>query len=98
ARTGDVGVFGANDMAMLDQLSATQSQLSALTLGGPRGLTPEQYQASLGGLSGSVEQLQDAISRRSAGFKQQPITIEQVQQSLPPRAALVEFFVYGPYD
>jgi hypothetical protein len=81
---------------LFDQLSSAQSQLSALMLGGP-GRTPlNEYRAAISLLEEKVEQLQDAISRRSGEFRQQtqPVTIEQVQQTIPPGAALVEFFSY----
>lgn len=96
--SGEFKLLGANEIGTLDQLSATQSQLSSLILGGQRDLPPEQYKASLNVLGARAEQLQDIVSRLGAEFKQQPVTIEQVQQSLPPRAALVEFFNYRPYE
>jgi CHAT domain-containing protein/Tfp pilus assembly protein PilF len=88
------------DRALLDQLSAAQAQLSALTLGGPRQSTPEEYEAAVARLEAEVERLQDEVSSRSAEFRvqTQPVTIEQVQKALPPGAALVEFFSYYPYN
>ncbi len=89
------------DRALLDRLSAAQSRLSALVLGGPgehaagRSTGPPSR-----GSKREVERLQDAVSRRSAEFRAQtqPVTVEQVRQALPAGAALVEFFSYEPFD
>ena len=88
------------DRELLDQLSAAQSRLSALALGGPGKTPPQEHAAEVARLQAEVERLQDAVSRRSAEFRArtQPVTLEQVRQALPAGAALVEFFSYQPYD
>jgi CHAT domain-containing protein/tetratricopeptide (TPR) repeat protein len=88
------------DKALLDQLSVAQSQLSARVLGGP-GQTPmQEHREAIARLEAQVERLQDFIGRRSAEFRvqSQPVTIEQVRQALPGKAALVEFFSYKPFN
>jgi tetratricopeptide (TPR) repeat protein/CHAT domain-containing protein len=88
------------DRALLLQLSAAQSQLSALVLNGP-GRTPlEEYRAAVTRLEEQAEHLQNSVGWASFEFKAQtqPATIEQVQQALPAGAALVEFFSYQPLD
>jgi CHAT domain-containing protein/tetratricopeptide (TPR) repeat protein len=87
------------DRALLKQLLATQSRLSKLVLGGRDNMSAKEYGAVVARLENEVEGLQDKISRRSAEFRvqTQPVTIEQVQQALPPGAALVEFFTYRPF-
>ena len=88
------------DREILDQLSAAQSQLSALLLSDPGGTAPEEHRAAANRLGEEVEQLQDAVSRRSSEFgaQVQPVTVERVRQALPAGAALVEFFSYQPFD
>ena len=88
------------DRALLDQLSTTQAQLSALVLNGPGKSPPAEHRAAVARLEAEGERLQDAIGRRSAEFKAQaqPVTLTQVQQAIPADAALVEFFSYRPYD
>jgi CHAT domain-containing protein/tetratricopeptide (TPR) repeat protein len=88
------------DRVLLDQLSATQSQLSALVLGGPGQTPPTEQKVAVSRLEAEVERLQDDVSRRSAEFRvrTQPVAIEQVRQALPPGAALAEFFSYRPFD
>ncbi|HEX6623813.1 MAG TPA: tetratricopeptide repeat protein, partial [Pyrinomonadaceae bacterium] len=86
--------------ALLDQLSAAQTQLSALTLGDPGKTPPQEHRDAAARLEAEVERLQDAVSRRSAEFRvqTQPVTIEQVRAAIPPGAALVEVFYYRPFD
>jgi tetratricopeptide (TPR) repeat protein/CHAT domain-containing protein len=86
--------------ALLDQLSAAQSQLSKLVLDGPGNKSPDEYRAAVSQLEVRVERLQDTVGKRSAEFKvqAQPITTERVRRALPPGAALVEFFSYRPFD
>jgi CHAT domain-containing protein/tetratricopeptide (TPR) repeat protein len=88
------------DKALLDQLSVAQSQLSARVLGGAGEATAQEHRETIARLEAQVEQLQDSIGRRSAEFRlrTQPVTIEQVRQSLPRGAALIEFFSYKPFD
>jgi CHAT domain-containing protein len=63
-------------------------------------LTPEQRQERIARLEAEDEKLQTTISRRSEEFRvqSQPVTLDTVQQRIPADAALVEFFVYQPFD
>lgn len=88
------------DRSLLDQLSAAQSELSSLVLGGPGGSTPGEHRAAVSRLEAEAERLLDAVSRRSAEFRARTraVTIEQVREALPPGSALVEIFSYYPFD
>ena len=88
------------DQSLLDALSAAQSQLSVLVLGGPGETPPAEHRADISRLEAEVERLQDAVSRRSAAFRvqTQPVTVEQVRRALPAGGALAEFFAYQPFD
>ncbi|HEY9284054.1 MAG TPA: tetratricopeptide repeat protein, partial [Pyrinomonadaceae bacterium] len=88
------------DRKLLDRLSAAQSELSSLTLGGPGETSVADHRAAVSRLEAEVERLQDAVGRRSAEFRTQtrPVTVESVQRAIPAGAALVEFFSYRPVD
>lgn len=88
------------DRALLDRLSAAQSELSSVVLGGPGETPPAGHRAAVSRIESEVERLQDAVSRRSAEFRLRalPVTIEQVQGAIPAGAALAEFFSYRPTD
>lgn len=86
--------------ALLDQLSSTQTELSKLELGGPRGMKVEDHRNAVFQLKLQTEQLQDLISRQSQQFKVQmePVILEQVSRGLPRDSALIEFFLYKPFN
>jgi len=86
------------DQALFDQLAETRSQLAALTLkvSGPD--KPETYRARLKSLEDKVEDLESALSVRSAELRTQtqPVTLAAVQAKLPESSALIEFAVCTP--
>jgi CHAT domain-containing protein len=88
------------DHSLLERLSVAQSQLAKLVFNGPKNMPSEEYATAAMHLEVQVEQLQDAISRRSAEFRvlAEPITLEQVSQVVPEDGALVEFFSYKPFN
>lgn len=91
------------DQQLLDQLAAAQSQLAKLRLAGTDAndpSTPEQRSTREQRLTTEIENLQAAISSRSAEFRArtQPVTLEAVQKALPAGAALVELFSYEPFN
>jgi CHAT domain-containing protein/Tfp pilus assembly protein PilF len=90
--------FNPRDGALLDQYINTCSQLGTHLYSGPGKINPAQYRAKIKRLEEQVEQLEAQISARSAEFcaQSQPITIEAVQATIPPDAALVEFVSYYP--
>ena len=92
--------LNADDRALLDQLSETNSRLANLALGGPGRTPPEEYRKRLAGLEESREKLESAISRRNAEFRaqSQPVTLAAIQAAIPPEAALIEFASYRPFD
>jgi CHAT domain-containing protein/Tfp pilus assembly protein PilF len=88
------------DQKLLDQLADTLSHLATLQLSNVVKLTPEARRAETLRLEAEQEQLEDNISRRSAEFRAvtRPITLDAVRQAIPPDAALVELFVYAPFN
>ena len=89
-----------DDQKLLDQLIAVQSQLANLQLSSTGKLAPETRRAEIMRLSAEQERLEDAVSRRSAEFPTvaRPITLDAVRQAVPADAALVELFIYKPFD
>ena len=88
------------DKELFQQFVAVAQQRSNLTFQGLGNLRPETYRTRLSELAAEQEKLEDALSSRSATFRQQvtPIALEGVRQVLPSEAALVEWFRYLPYD
>jgi CHAT domain-containing protein len=88
------------DQKLLDDLSATTSELSGLSLGGPKKLLPAEYKSKLNSLEQRRDTLEDEISRRSQGYYEpdRAVTLAAVQSAIPSDAALLEFAVYRPYD
>ncbi|WP_363268433.1 tetratricopeptide repeat-containing protein [Okeania sp. SIO2B3] len=64
----------------------------------PKNLPLEQYRQQVANLKGKAEKLEADLSRASAAFGKtsQPVTIEIVQQLIPPDAALLEIMQYKP--
>jgi CHAT domain-containing protein/Flp pilus assembly protein TadD len=92
--------LNADDRALLDQLSETNSRLARLALGGPGRTSSEEFRKQLAGLEESREKMESAISRRNAEFRaqSQPVTLAAIQAAIPPDAALIEFASYHPFD
>lgn len=88
------------DRALLDQLTETRSRLATLVLGGPGQTSPAQHRAEIKRFEEQADKLEAQVSSRSAEFRvqSQPVTLESVQASIPPDAALVEFVSYYPYN
>jgi CHAT domain-containing protein/Tfp pilus assembly protein PilF len=89
-----------DDLKLLDQLTSVQSQLATLQLSNTSTLSPEARRAEIARLTAEQDRLEDAISRRSAEFRAaaQPVTLEAVRQAVPTDAALVELFIYSPFN
>lgn len=88
------------DRELLDRLSDANTRLSMLTLTGAGSRSPEAYRQEVERLKRQVEELESAVSLRSALFKTEfsGITLKAVREALPTEAALVEFTSYFPYD
>src|SRR5262249_40222103 len=90
-------VTGGGDRAVLDQWKDTTAQLARIALGGPG---VRNGRAAAADLESRREQLEAALSDRSAEFRAQirPITLENVQAAIPGDAALLEFAIFRPFD
>src|SRR5262249_54851661 len=90
-------VTDAGDRALLDQWKDTTAQLARIALGGPG---VRNGRAAAADLESRREQLEAALSDRSAEFRAQirPITLENVQAAIPGDAALLEFAIFRPFD
>jgi CHAT domain-containing protein/Tfp pilus assembly protein PilF len=88
------------DQALFDQLKEARAQVARLVLGGPQRTTPAQHQDQIRNLEARIEQLEGEISRSSDEFRAeaQPVTTSAVQSAIPANAALIELYVYRPFN
>jgi CHAT domain-containing protein/Tfp pilus assembly protein PilF len=104
AMTDSVGALrgraNPQDQALFDQLKDVRAQVARLVFGGPQKATPAQHQDQIKSLEAQVERLEAEISRSSDEFRAQtqPITISAIQSAIPANAALIELYVYRPFN
>ena len=86
------------DRTLLDDLNKVTEQTAELILNGPDSVTLTEHQEKIQKLTDEREKLEDAISRRAAGFysKSQPVNVSSVQSVIPRNSVLLEFAVYSP--
>ncbi len=89
-----------DDLRRLDELTALKGQIAVLTQRGPGRAKPEAHRAELKSLQEQADTLEADLSRRSAQYRARfaPVTLEAVQNAIPPDAALLEYAVYRPLD
>jgi CHAT domain-containing protein/Tfp pilus assembly protein PilF len=89
-----------DDRRLLEKLVETRSRLATLQLSGGGNLISDAQRAEILRLEAEQELLENHISRRSAEFRAiaQPITLDAVSRAVPPESALVELFVYYPFN
>jgi len=92
-------VTDPGDRSLMDRLNDTTTELARVALDESEHSETDPH-ASLEALLARKEQLEAALSERSAELRSQirPVTLEAVQASLPDDAALVEFAVFRPFD
>ncbi|HEX3084289.1 MAG TPA: CHAT domain-containing tetratricopeptide repeat protein, partial [Pyrinomonadaceae bacterium] len=90
----------AQDQTLLNRLNSATAQLAQLVLDGPDGETAVEHQKKIDALQQQREDLEDEVSRRTAGLYQtsQPVTLDAIRGAIPPDAALIEFAIYHPSD
>jgi CHAT domain-containing protein/Tfp pilus assembly protein PilF len=104
AMTDSIGALrgraNPQDQALFDQLKEARAQTARLVLGGPQRATPAQHQDQIKRLEAQIERLEAEISRSSDEFRAQalPITTSAIQAAIPANAALIEFYVYRPFN
>lgn len=85
----------------LEQWQTVSAQLARLVLDGPAPRTSaEAHQQQIAALTQQRDQLETELSRRSAGSFQpaRAVTLAEIQNALPPNAALLEFAAYRSFD
>ncbi len=92
--------FNAQDRKLLDSLNGTTGKLARLVLNGPGRMSLAEHQQQIEALEEQKEQIENEISRRSAGFytRAEPVTLGAVQAAIPAPAALIEISTYRPFD
>jgi CHAT domain-containing protein/tetratricopeptide (TPR) repeat protein len=88
------------DRSLLDQLSATTTQLAGLALHAPDGTRPDERRRAIAELEARKEHLEQELSEHSAEWRarMQPVTLEGVQSAMPGEGVLLEFAVFRPFD
>jgi CHAT domain-containing protein len=89
-----------NEQALLDQLSATRSQLATLLLQPPSAGDEAERQARVARLEAEAGRLEAEVGARSAEFRaaSRPVTIDAVRAALPAGSALIELTRYHPFN
>ena len=86
---------------LLTEYSNLRNQYSNLVFRKPEDIkSPDIHRQQLIELETQTKQLEDKLSRRSAGFRElsEPITLEKIQQLIPPNSALIELVRYQPFN
>jgi tetratricopeptide (TPR) repeat protein len=88
------------DQQRLDRLGEITTRFARIALAGPGKASAAEHLRTLRELDDAREQLEAEITRRSdeARAALQRVSLEAVQQVLPPGAVLVEFAVYRPFN
>ncbi len=89
-----------DDLRRLDELTALKGQIAVLTQRGPGRAKPDAHRAELKALQEQADAMEADLSRRSTQYRARftPVTLEAVQNAIPPDAALLEYTVYRPLD
>lgn len=82
---------GPEQRALLDELSEARAMFARAVLQG-RKADIERYRAAVEGLESSLS------SRTMPVVADVDVTLEQVQQAIPPDGIVLEFFKYRPFD
>jgi CHAT domain-containing protein/Tfp pilus assembly protein PilF len=91
----------AKDLSTIDELARIRGKVAGLTLRGPpEGTDPEAHARALADLREKGRQLEEELALHYAalGLRETPVTIQAVQAAMPAGSALVEYFVYRPFD
>ncbi|MCG3146055.1 MAG: hypothetical protein HONDAALG_03860 [Gammaproteobacteria bacterium] len=88
------------DQPLFEQLSEVTSQLARSILNRPERIAPADHQQQIRALEEQKEKLEADISTRSTEFRtqSQPVTLAVVQEEIPDKTALVEYFAYRPFN
>ncbi|HRH78740.1 MAG TPA: tetratricopeptide repeat protein, partial [Cellvibrionaceae bacterium] len=88
------------DQALWARYVAVQTDWAAMTLRGPSSQPVDQYRARLAELEQQAGQVATELSSRSSKFRTvlEPVTLAQVQRAIPPRAVLLEWVRYHPFN
>ena len=92
-------VVDPRDVALLDELKATTTELARVAMTADV-RTQAAQSPTIASLEGKKERLEAELSEHSAALRvqMQPVTLEAVQAAVPADAALLEFAVFRPFD
>lgn len=93
--------FGDDDPgALIREYNRVNSEASQLILNGLKGMTPDAYHQRLKELGSRSIEIQREISRKTgSSYMQTPtVTLQFIQDALPPQSALIEYVRYRRVD
>jgi CHAT domain-containing protein/tetratricopeptide (TPR) repeat protein len=88
------------DQTMFERWRGTTEQYATLLFRGPERMPAAAYRALLTRLRDDAAALESHLSQRSTAFRAQveSVDIARVQRLIPEKAALVEWFLYTPFN
>ena len=83
---------------LVERLNDVTTKLAAIVINGPGTGGVDAYQKQVDKLTAQREDLENQISRLSAGYfsTTRPVTLEAVRNAIPEDGALIEFALYHP--
>jgi len=90
------------DQRLLDELKTTTSQIAERVLNGPAvaGGPSQRDQKLIKELEARKEQIEATIADHNLEFRaaSRAVSVQAVQEAIPPGAVLIEYVVYRPFD
>ncbi|MFO0701109.1 MAG: tetratricopeptide repeat protein [Nitrospira sp.] len=88
------------DQALLASYQTAATQWATVSMRGPGTMSIEQYRSLQADLQRDVKTLEAQLSSHSSRFRDQvqPLTIQQVQQALSPKAVLLEWIRFDSFN
>jgi len=85
---------------LFERFKSLRNQWAYLQLHPPEKLAPEERHKKIAELEKELRSIEGQLSAQSAAFRKKltPISLEDVQSRISNQAALVEFYVYKPFD
>ncbi len=85
---------------ILDTRADSRAQLGYLLISPPNNQTIDNRLAQISRLNNKIKTLESQLSDANSAFKNSivPITLKAVQQKIPAGTALIELFIYKPYN
>jgi CHAT domain-containing protein/Flp pilus assembly protein TadD len=92
--------LGDDEIALIRDLRAARDMMARLTLSPPRNVSRDALASRLSELARRAEAMEEKLSQTSAAYciDASAVTVAEVRKKLPADGALIEWFVYRPFD